>query len=172
MVKLKPIDDRPSTKQIFLVVFFFSNYYTYISKFLLIQCLDILLQNSILLLPGVFTCGPCPVRAIRNGDLYLGYDTKFLFAEVNGDRVFWTVDSEGNMTPVFKDIDVVGKFMSTKAVNTISRDDVTSKYKHETGIRVLTHFLHSFSKFLNRLRVFKRLNGQQIIYQVFIKIKI
>lgn len=81
---------------------------------------------------GVFTCGPCPVRAIRNGDLYLGYDTKFLFAEVNGDRVFWTVDSEGNMTPVFKDIDVVGKFMSTKAVNTISRDDVTSKYKHET----------------------------------------
>lgn len=129
--------------------FFFSNYYTYISKLLLIQCLDILLQNSILLLPGVFTCGPCPVRAIRNGDLYLGYDTKFLFAEVNGDRVFWTVDSEGNMTPVFKDIDVVGKFMSTKAVNTISRDDVTSKYKHETGIRVLTHFLHSFSKFLN-----------------------
>lgn len=129
--------------------FFSSNYYTYISKFLLIQCLDILLQNSILLLPGVFTCGPCPVRAIRNGDLYLGYDTKFLFAEVNGDRVFWTVDSEGNMTPVFKDIDVVGKFMSTKAVNTISRDDVTSKYKHETGIRVWTHFLHSFSKFLN-----------------------
>lgn len=128
---------------------FFSNYYTYISKFLLIQCLDILLQNSILLLSGVFTCGPCPVRAIRNGDLYLGYDTKFLFAEVNGDRVFWTVDSEGNMTPVFKDIDVVGKFMSTKAVNTISRDDVTSKYKHETGIKVLTHFLHSFSKFLN-----------------------
>lgn len=53
------------------------------------------------------------------------------------------------MTPVFKDIDVVGKFMSTKAVNTISRDDVTSKYKHETGIKVLTHFLHSFSKFLN-----------------------
>lgn len=131
---------------------FLSNYYTYISKFLLIQCLDILLRNSILLLPGVFTCGPCPVRAIRNGDLYLGYDTKFLFAEVNGDRVFWTVDSEGNMTPVFKDIDVVGKFMSTKAVNTISRDDVTSKYKHETGIRVLTHFLHSFSFWI---RVFK-----------------
>lgn len=150
--------------------FFFSNYYTYISKFLLIQCLDILLQNSILLLPGVFTCGPCPVRAIRNGDLYLGYDTKFLFAEVNGDRVFWTVDSEGNMTPVFKDIDVVGKFMSTKAVNTISRDDVTSKYKHETGIRVLTHFCIVLANFC--IRAFKRLNGQQLIYQIFIKIKI
>lgn len=149
MVKLKPIDDRPSTKQIFLVVFFFQIIKHISPNFFLIQCLDILLQNSILLLPGVFTCGPCPVRAIRNGDLYLGYDTKFLFAEVNGDRVFWTVDSEGNMTPVFKDIDVVGKFMSTKAVNTISRDDVTSKYKHETGIRVWTHFLHSFSKFLN-----------------------
>lgn len=108
----------------------------------------------------MFTCGPCPVRAIRNGDLYLGYDTKFLFAEVNGDRVFWTVDSEGNMTPVFRDYDVVGKFMSTKAVNTISRDDVTSKYKHEAGIRVfamiqrstciifLFSHVHSFSNII------------------------
>lgn len=87
---------------------------------------------------GVFTCGPCPVLAIRNGDLYLGYDTKFLFAEVNGDRVFWIVDSEGNMEPVYKDYDIVGKFMSTKAVNTISRDDVTSKYKQESGTCNLT----------------------------------
>lgn len=132
--------------------------------------MDILLQNSILSLPGVFTCGPCPVRAIRNGDLYLGYDTKFLFAEVNGDRVFWTVDSEGNMTPVFKDYDVVGKFMSTKAVNTISRDDVTSKYKHEAGMRVLTHFWHSFNQFFNAR--FQEVEWSTFTYQIFIKIKI
>lgn len=139
---------------------FFFQIITHISpNFFWFSVWNILLQNSILLLPGVFTCGPCPVRAIRNGDLYLGYDTKFLFAEVNGDRVFWTVDSEGNMTPVFKDIDVVGKFMSTKAVNTISRDDVTSKYKHETGIRVLTHFCIVLANFW--IRAFKRLNGQQ-----------
>lgn len=99
---------------------------------------------------GVFTCGPCPVRAIRNGDLYLGYDTKFLFAEVNGDRVFWTVDSEGNMTPVFKDCDAVGKFMSTKAVNTISRDDVTSKYKHEADSIEKADVISKANKFCGR----------------------
>lgn len=104
----------------------------------------------------MFTCGPCPVRAIRNGDLYLGYDTKFLFAEVNGDRVFWTVDSEGNMTPVFKDCDAVGKFMSTKAVNTISRDDVTSKYKHEAGIRVLPQFGVGLVNFWKRTLIYKK----------------
>lgn len=103
----------------------------------------------------MFTCGPCPVRAIRNGDLYLGYDTKFLFAEVNGDRVFWTVDSEGNMTPVFKDCDAVGKFMSTKAVNTISRDDVTSKYKHEAG-RVLPQFGVGLVNFWKRTLIYKK----------------
>ena len=42
------------------------------------------------------------------------------------------------MEPVYKDYDIVGKFMSTKAVNTISRDDVTSKYKQESGTCNLT----------------------------------
>ncbi len=36
-------------------------------------------------------CGPAPVKAIKNGDVYLPYDAPFIFAEVNGDRVHWLV---------------------------------------------------------------------------------
>ena len=35
--------------------------------------------------------GPAPLYAIRNGEVYIGYDTGFVFAEVNADCVRWTV---------------------------------------------------------------------------------
>ncbi|KAJ8302755.1 hypothetical protein KUTeg_019151 [Tegillarca granosa] len=82
---------------------------------------------------GVFTCGPASVTAIRNAELYLGYDAKFLFAEVNGDRIHWKVDAEGNMTPIAKEDGIIGCYISTKAVNTISREDVTLSYKNKEG---------------------------------------
>jgi len=31
---------------------------------------------------GVMQCGPAPVKAIKNGEIYIGRDTDFLFAEV------------------------------------------------------------------------------------------
>ena len=40
-------------------------------------------------------CGPAPLAAIKNGHIYIGYDTGFLFAEVNADRVEWIVKQEG-----------------------------------------------------------------------------
>lgn len=40
---------------------------------------------------GVMRCGPAPVNAIKKGDVYLMHDSPFLFAEVNGDRVYWVV---------------------------------------------------------------------------------
>ena len=79
-------------------------------------------------------CGPCPVVAVRNGDVYLGYDTKFIFAEVNGDRVTWSVDGlSGEMTPVGSNKQSVGKFISTKSVGSNDRMDVTDQYKYEEG---------------------------------------
>ena len=36
-------------------------------------------------------CGPAPVKAIKEGNVYLPYDAPFIFAEVNGDRVNWLV---------------------------------------------------------------------------------
>lgn len=40
---------------------------------------------------GVMKCGPAPVRTIKDGNVYLPYDAKFIFAEVNGDKVHWLV---------------------------------------------------------------------------------
>lgn len=81
-------------------------------------------------LEGVFTCGPASVKAVKQGEIFYGYDTKFVFAEVNGDRMHWIVDSEGNMTPVAREEKTMGKFISTKAVGTISREDLTQTYKY------------------------------------------
>ena len=41
-------------------------------------------------------CGPAPLAAIKKGHIYIGYDTGFVFAEVNADRVEWIVKQEGN----------------------------------------------------------------------------
>ena len=41
-------------------------------------------------------CGPAPSAAIKKGHIYIGYDTGFVFAEVNADRVEWIVKQEGN----------------------------------------------------------------------------
>ena len=41
-------------------------------------------------------CGPAPLAAIKKGHIYIGYDTGFVFAEVNADRVEWIVKQEGS----------------------------------------------------------------------------
>ncbi|WAR23504.1 TGM1-like protein [Mya arenaria] len=38
---------------------------------------------------GVFTCGPAPLAAIKEGMCNIKYDTGFVFAEVNADEVHW-----------------------------------------------------------------------------------
>ena len=43
--------------------------------------------------------GPAPLTAIKNGEIYAGYDTGFVFAEVNADYVKWIAsrDDSGNI---------------------------------------------------------------------------
>jgi len=36
-------------------------------------------------------CGPAPVEAIKQGQVYLPYDAAFIFAEVNRDKVHWLI---------------------------------------------------------------------------------
>lgn len=38
----------------------------------------------VLPLAGLFCCGPCSVTAVKNGEVFLKYDTPFVFAEVGG----------------------------------------------------------------------------------------
>ncbi|XP_031574152.1 protein-glutamine gamma-glutamyltransferase K-like [Actinia tenebrosa] len=82
---------------------------------------------------GVYQCGPCPLKAIQSGEVYLPYDTGFVFAEVNGDRVYWQVDAEGEMSVSVIDKKSIGKSISTKAVGTNEREDLTNMYKFPEG---------------------------------------
>ncbi|XP_044172824.1 protein-glutamine gamma-glutamyltransferase K-like isoform X1 [Acropora millepora] len=82
---------------------------------------------------GVFRCGPASVKAVKNGEVYLPYDTGFVFAEVNGDRVYWTVKAGGSFTKTNMDKNAIGTFAYTKAVGSNSRDNVTSEYKYPEG---------------------------------------
>lgn len=83
---------------------------------------------------GVFQCGPSSVHAIRNGDVDLDFDMPFVFAEVNADRITWIYDnSTSSQKQNSLDTRSVGKYISTKAVGSYSRVDVTDKYKYPEG---------------------------------------
>lgn len=74
------------------------------------------------------------MNAIKNGEVYLPYDTGFIFSEVNGDRVYWDVDDDdGSMKAGYVDTKSIGKFISTKEPGGDSRLDVTGDYKYEEG---------------------------------------
>ncbi|XP_063052431.1 protein-glutamine gamma-glutamyltransferase 2-like [Engraulis encrasicolus] len=82
---------------------------------------------------GVFCCGPCPVRAILEGEVGMKYDAPFIFAEVNADTITWRVNSDGTRTKVYVDKYSVGCNISTKSVYGDQREDVTALYKYPEG---------------------------------------
>ncbi|NWV29464.1 TGM4 glutamyltransferase, partial [Origma solitaria] len=87
---------------------------------------------------GRFQCGPCPVKAVREGDVYLPYDSKFVYAEVNADRVFWIVRKVNGKDKYYKvgtETQDIGKNISTKAVGQDRREDITREYKYPEGSR-------------------------------------
>ncbi|KAL1250377.1 hypothetical protein QQF64_021382 [Cirrhinus molitorella] len=82
---------------------------------------------------GVFRCGPASVAAIRSGQVFLKYDTPFVFAEVNSDVVFWQRTPCGTFAVVHVDRNAIGHCISTKAVGSDRRVDITQQYKHPEG---------------------------------------
>uniref|UniRef100_A0A8D0D1U1 protein-glutamine gamma-glutamyltransferase n=1 Tax=Sander lucioperca TaxID=283035 RepID=A0A8D0D1U1_SANLU len=82
---------------------------------------------------GEFCCGPCPVTAIKEGNLGVKYDAPFLFAEVNADIIHWIVQRDGQRKKVSVDQSGVGRNISTKSVYGDYRDDVTLHYKYPEG---------------------------------------
>ena len=77
------------------------------------------------------------MKAIKNAEVYLPYDTGFIFAEVNGDKVRWDVDFSDNSVKAFvTEKSAVGKKISTKLSSqnsARSRLDVTNDYKYPEG---------------------------------------
>ncbi|XP_017930605.1 protein-glutamine gamma-glutamyltransferase 4 [Manacus vitellinus] len=85
---------------------------------------------------GVFQCGPCPVKAVREGEVYLPYDSKFVYAEVNADKVYWIVkkvNGKDKYIRVSTETQDIGKNISTKAVGQNKREDITLQYKYPEG---------------------------------------
>uniref|UniRef100_A0A671TVI6 Protein-glutamine gamma-glutamyltransferase 2 n=1 Tax=Sparus aurata TaxID=8175 RepID=A0A671TVI6_SPAAU len=82
---------------------------------------------------GVFCCGPAPLKAIREGELTKKYDTPFIFAEVNADVVDLVQRSSGETVKFAGSTTSVGRSISTKAVGSDERWDITHQYKYPEG---------------------------------------
>uniref|UniRef100_A0A2K6U7L3 Protein-glutamine gamma-glutamyltransferase 4 n=1 Tax=Saimiri boliviensis boliviensis TaxID=39432 RepID=A0A2K6U7L3_SAIBB len=85
---------------------------------------------------GVFRCGPSPLAAIHKGDIFVVYDTRFVFSEVNGDRLIWlvkTVNGQEELHLISMETSSIGKNISTKAVGQERRRDITYEYKYPEG---------------------------------------
>lgn len=64
----------------------------------------------------------------------MNYDMIFIFAEVNADRITWIYNKrDGSQKQNSVDTHSIGKYISTKAVGSNSRMDVTVKYKNPEG---------------------------------------
>ncbi|XP_037538060.1 protein-glutamine gamma-glutamyltransferase K [Nematolebias whitei] len=79
---------------------------------------------------GIFCCGPASISAIRSGHVYLKHDTPFVFAEVNSDKIYWKRNQDGTFSQIFSEKKAVGHCISTKAVGSDEREDITLLYKH------------------------------------------
>uniref|UniRef100_A0A8C1K6Y3 Protein-glutamine gamma-glutamyltransferase K n=1 Tax=Cyprinus carpio TaxID=7962 RepID=A0A8C1K6Y3_CYPCA len=82
---------------------------------------------------GSYRCGPTPVSAIRNGQVNLKFDTPFVFAEVNSDRIYWQKKPDGSFSQVNVEKNSIGQRISTKAVGSGARVDITHLYKYPEG---------------------------------------
>ncbi|XP_061634294.1 protein-glutamine gamma-glutamyltransferase K-like isoform X3 [Phyllopteryx taeniolatus] len=82
---------------------------------------------------GTFRCGPASLAAIRDGQVFLKHDAQFVFAEVNSDKIYWQRNPDGTFSKIYSEKKVVGHLMSTKAVGSDGRSDITRLYKHPEG---------------------------------------
>uniref|UniRef100_A0A8D3AWL7 Protein-glutamine gamma-glutamyltransferase K n=1 Tax=Scophthalmus maximus TaxID=52904 RepID=A0A8D3AWL7_SCOMX len=82
---------------------------------------------------GTFRCGPASLTAVRNGQVYLKHDCPFVFAEVNSDKIYWQRNIDGTFSQIYSEKKTVGHNISTKAVGSEERSDITHLYKHPEG---------------------------------------
>ncbi|XP_041639554.1 protein-glutamine gamma-glutamyltransferase 5-like [Cheilinus undulatus] len=82
---------------------------------------------------GVYCCGPSPKLAILSGHTEVEFDTPFVYAEVNSDCVDWLLREDGTLEKMETDTKRVGQFISTKAVGSDEREDLTLTYKPQEG---------------------------------------
>ena len=94
----------------------------------------------------MFCCGPVPVRAIKEGDLTAKYDAPFVYAEVNADVVEYITLRDGRHVKIDGSTAEVGQCISTKAVGSDEREDITHLYKYPEGEVDFTSLTSSWLK--------------------------
>uniref|UniRef100_A0A7N8WK93 Protein-glutamine gamma-glutamyltransferase K n=1 Tax=Mastacembelus armatus TaxID=205130 RepID=A0A7N8WK93_9TELE len=82
---------------------------------------------------GTYCCGPASLAAVRNGQVYLKHDCPFVFAEVNSDKIYWQRNVNGTFSQIHSEKKIVGHCISTKAVGSDERSDITNLYKYPEG---------------------------------------
>lgn len=68
--------------------------------------------------------------------MYLPFDSKFVYAEVNADKVYWMVKKVNGKDKYIKintETQGIGMNISTKAVGQDKREDITWQYKFPEG---------------------------------------
>lgn len=113
-----------------------------------------------------FRCGPAPVAAVKSGKVSMCFDSNFLFAEVNADKLFWRYSSPTEPIKLLsKDVTGVGRKISTKAVGSWDREDITSNYKFLEGTqaerRTMVGVLKQTNNFFSRYYLNEEFNEVQ-----------
>ncbi|XP_052759591.1 annulin isoform X1 [Galleria mellonella] len=84
----------------------------------------------------LYRCGPASLQAVRNGEVQRAYDALYVFAEVNADKVLWKYSGEIQPLKLLKrDTVTIGQFISTKAIGSMDREDITNLYKYPERTR-------------------------------------
>ncbi|KAF4519866.1 hypothetical protein B566_EDAN005204 [Ephemera danica] len=79
----------------------------------------------------MYRCGPSSVAAIKRGEVLKQFDGAFVYAEVNADKVYWRYNGPTQPLKLLrKDMKGIGRLISTKAVGSTFRDDITEFYKY------------------------------------------
>ncbi|TSL61124.1 Protein-glutamine gamma-glutamyltransferase 2 [Bagarius yarrelli] len=114
---------------------------------------------------GVHCCGPVPVKAVKEGDLSAKYDALFVYAEVNADVVEYISLSDDKVIKVGGSSTQVGQCISTKAVGTDEREDITHHYKYPEGSK-------EERQVFERVNHINRLNQNEEVPGLHVKIKL
>lgn len=119
---------------------------------------------------GSFRMGPASLNAIKQGHVYLDFDTKFAFAEVNAETVYWMVYKNRRKPPtvITVDSDNVGKNISTKAVGKFERHDITDLYKYSEGTQRERMAVATASKYVKSAKNFIKNVVKNIEFDVII----
>jgi len=93
---------------------------------------------------GLMACGPCPVKAIKEGNLHVPYDGKFIFSEVNGDKCYWVQNYRGKFELRKVEHSGIGTAILTKALGKGNRAgvDLRNDYKVADGSAEEEKVLH------------------------------